>query len=320
MKIVAYIACTVVTGAVLAPLLFAIGKHAIPGFRLLPEDGWLMERLQSSDFGRYFNRAMLLAAVVCLFPLLRSLRMRWRDIGLRRNPARWRHFFGGFAVAAILLLAMGGVYLLIGVYEFRKDDLFKWKWEKLGKFLLTGITVGLLEEYLFRGALLGTFLRGMRRFSAVFWVTFFYAIVHFLKPPEALVVADNDVTAWSGFWMVGQIFARFGNPVVLAGEFATLFAIGWIMAWARLRTGSLWLSIGLHAGWVFSFKLYNEVTDITKRLRPDAVPPFIGADLKDGLIPLAVVLLTGVLVALVLRKSDRDRMLRADAVTSGKSS
>ena len=70
LKLLAWLGCTIVLGAALAPALFNIGK-ALVGFRMF--DGYIGKVLEESDFGRYFNRAMLLAAVICIFPLLRSL-------------------------------------------------------------------------------------------------------------------------------------------------------------------------------------------------------------------------------------------------------
>ena len=49
--------------AALAPLLFKVGK-ALVGMRMLDPEGYLHKVLSESGFGRYFNRAMLLAAVI----------------------------------------------------------------------------------------------------------------------------------------------------------------------------------------------------------------------------------------------------------------
>ena len=46
--------------------------------------------------------------------------------------------------------------------------------------------------------------------------------------------------------------------LVLAG-FTTLFLIGLILADARLQTRSLWLPIGLHAGWILASGAFNKI-------------------------------------------------------------
>ena len=316
LKLLAFLACTLVLGALLAPAMYNIGK-AIVGFRMF--DGYLNKVLEESDFGRYFNRAMLLAALICLIPLLRSLRLRRTELGLVRNPNKLLHLGGGFLLAGGLLLLMGWVYLKLGLFraEIMKEGVLvayqDWSWSKVGLFLQQGFGASILEELIFRCALLGVVLRSARPLTALLFISFFFAIVHFLKPPEGLVIADGDVGFGTGFYMVGQIFANFGNPVFILAEFTTLFAVGLVLGWARLRTCSLWLPIGLHAGWVFSLKLFNYHTFVPGRYRPDLLPPYVGIDLKTGLIPLTVVCLTGVIAAILLRLGSRRRLSRSES-------
>jgi len=304
LKLLAWLVCTLVLGAALAPVIFNIGK-AIVEARLLPADGWLEKVMEESPFHRYFNRAMLLGSVICLWPLIRSLEMKGSILGLRKNRYWAPHLIGGFLLAGGLLLVMGGIYLKMGLFRMESD--WSWSWSKAGKFMQQGMGASLLEEFLFRGLLLAVLLRTTRTFAAAAYLTFFFALVHFLKPPEGLVIEDAEVGMGTGFWMVGQIFARFGNPIFIVAEFATYFAVGAVLVWARLRTGSLWLAIGLHAGWVFCLKLYNDATSVPKVFRSDVLAPYVGADLKIGLIPLTVVCLTGVIVAIVLRIGQRRR-------------
>ena len=86
-------------------------------------------------------------------------------------------------------------------------------------------------------------------------------------------------------------------------EFATLFAVGMILAWARLRTGALWFSIGLHAGWVLAFKTFNllYVAVVPHPLRPWG----IGESLKSGLLPLLTLALTALVCQFALRPFSR---------------
>lgn len=370
-KIGLYFAFVLLFGALIAPGIFNIGK-GIAGLRIVSEDGYLHKVLTQSDFKRYFNRAMLLAALIGLVPLLRSLQMRKEDMGMVPNP-RWKSHFGvGFGAAAGLLLLMGAGYVMLKIFDFNN--------QMGASAILTVVTsavaVALLEEFFFRGAIFGLALRTMKPFAALVFVTFFFTIVHFLKPPDGVVLpagttvsmSDKDAGRWklqegeevtfergditgtarvrltpdvasgtarmseapgfdpgflirssgkkvkeiqvlpadvtwgSGFWIVGQIFAKFGNPLFLLSEFFTLFAVGWVLGVARLRTNSLWLSIGLHCGWVFGLKLFSKLTWIPKKLQDGGHLPWVGRDLKEGLVPLVFVALTGVIVFAWLRK------------------
>ena len=293
LKLLSWLACTLILGAILAPILFHIGKSMVDS-RLL--DGYIARILRESDFSRYINRAMLLAALICIIPLMRSLRLKRGTLTLQKNLFWKSHFIAGFLFAGGLLLMLGWAYLALGLFESEN----RFDLRIAGKFMATALVVSLLEEWIFRGLLLDAVLRSARKWVALLFVTFFFALVHFLKPPGTILLSDADVNFTTGFWMIGQIFIHFGNPVFIAAEFATLFAVGWVLGWARLRTSSLWLGIGLHAGWVFSYELYKYHTFMPKRYTLDLFLPYIGQSLKTGLIPLTTVCLTGVVTAMWL--------------------
>ena len=88
-----------------------------------------------------------------------------------------------------------------------------------------GVTVALLEEALFRGALQGVVRRTATDGAALVFVAALFAAVHFLKPPEN-AVAPHEVAWWSGFALVPQAFWQFGEPKLLLGGFTTLFLVG----------------------------------------------------------------------------------------------
>jgi uncharacterized protein len=87
--------------------------------------------------------------------------------------------------------------------------------------------------------------------------------------------------------------------------FATLFLIGWILADARVRTRSLWLPIGLHAGWILASGAFNAVA----RRQVD-IFPWLGKNLLVGIVPIGMGTLTWLLMILWL-KHDRARKVKA---------
>src|SRR5439155_47990 len=85
----------------------------------------------------------------------------------------------------------------------------------------------------------------------IFVTSALFSIVHFLKAP----MRTSTIVTWSsGFNSIAHSFSQFANPMLVAAGFTTLFLIGWILADARVRTRSLWLAIGLRAGWTFAFE------------------------------------------------------------------
>ena len=214
-KISLYFAFVLLFGAIIAPALFNLGK-GIAGLRIVSEGGYFHKVLTESDFKRYFNRAMLVAALVGLVPLLRSLKMRKADMGMVPNP-RWRSQFGvGFAAAAGLLLLMGAGYLLLGIFHLSPPEGHRmaagWgaRFDASAIFGIVSAAVGvaLIEEFFFRGAIFGLALRTMRPLPALVFVTFFFTIVHFLKPPDSVDLPEGATVSMSaadaGRWKLDE--------------------------------------------------------------------------------------------------------------------
>ena len=95
----------------------------------------------------------------------------------------------------------------------------------------------------------------------------------------------------SGFVSIANSFWQFGDPLLLAAGFLTLFAIGCILADARLQTRSLWLSIGLHSGWIFANGTFSRAAR-----RAALALPWIGKDLLVGVVPLMIALASWMLM------------------------
>src|SRR2546421_1116082 len=153
--------------------------------------------------------------------------------------------------------------------------------------------IPVIEKSLFRAFILGILLRSGRTYIAVFITSALYSIVHFLKAPER----TSDVVTWfSGFNSIAHSFSQFAEPLLVAAAFSTLFLIGWILADARLQTRSLWLPIGLHAGWIFGNGAFSRVAR-----QEMLVLPWLGKNLLVGIVPLGVACLTWVLMRIWLK-------------------
>lgn len=286
-RILVYFAGVLIAGALLAPWLFW-------GGRWIAEQG-VLPFLSEVEFQKFFNRAALVAAVGLLWPLAKTLQIgSWRDLGLEKDR-RWRQrFFAGFAIAAVVVAVMAAGYVAFGIYEWKKVL----PWDKLARIAVSAIAVGLLEEALFRGALLGVFRRSMRDFPALLWITVLFAALHFLKPDESIVV--EQVKWWSGFALLPHLFHQFAEPMTLLAGFTTIFILGWVLGYATIRTRSLWMAIGLHAGVVFVKMGFSKFTK-----REAEYLPWIGRELQIGLVPLLALALMGVLVWVWLNHVDR---------------
>lgn len=268
-----YLAATIVFGAVTAPILFWTA-HLLATHGILPG-------LARFDFESFFHRALLLGALVFLWPFLRWLRIRSAsDLGLAPNQ-RWRRDAAiGFFLSALPVLCCGVFLVALGNYTMRASV----AWGAVVAVALTAVIVPLIEETLFRGLFLGVLLRGNRPWTATLLISAIFSIVHFLKAPDQTTTL---VTWTSGFISLAHSFDQFTEPMLVVAGFTTLFLIGVILAYARLRTMSLWLSIGLHAGWIFANGAFNKIAH-----REIVTLPWLGKNLLIGVVPLCVCLVS----------------------------
>ena len=292
-KIFGYLAAVILLGALLAPPLYWAAQ-GLAGHGIFPA-------LADFKFQKFFNRAALIAALLLLWPTVRALRIGgWRDLGIEPDP-RWRqHLLAGFVIAGTAVALMAAAYLSLGIYRLHTDI----EWGKIPVIALSAAVVALLEEALFRGAILGLLRRSLRPTSALLAVTALFAIVHFLKPDESY---EPPPVGWlSGFDLIPHIFHQFAEPMTLLAGFSTLFALGWLCGDAAMRTRALWMSIGLHAGVVLVKMSFSVVAEfaIKKRLRAGYLP-WVGDRFENGLVPVAVLLLAWGAVRLWLAYENR---------------
>ena len=281
-KIVLYFIAVLFLGALLAPPLFWAGNALIPALRENP-------------FQRFFNRAALIAALALLWPLAKSFRIRTRaELGLEPN-ARWvRDVFIGLAAAIGMMIVLCFVLKAFGGFKWHaaKDQRFG----ELPKVLLSALTVAVVEESLFRGAFLGVFRRSMGEMGALFTMSVIFSVLHFIKPTD-VTIAAADVRWTSGFELIPATFSQFSQPMMVLSMFTTLFAVGWVLGYTTLKTRSLWMAIGLHAGWVICIQGFGKFAKLGKNHLP-----WIGSELRIGIAPLVTVILSGIICWFIIRR------------------
>ena len=279
-KLLLYLAASLAIGALLAPLLLKGGSW-LAGHGIFPSLG-------SQGFHRYFTRSVEITAIVLLCPLARSLHVRsLAELGLRWDAQWARRLSFGFIAAVALMAVMSLLVFVFGGIVFRPAE--QRLPGELPKVIFTAACVGFIEECIFRGAFLGLLQRSMSRIGALFASSVFFAVLHFIQPLKT-VIAPADVTWSSGFALIPTVFSQWNDPVMIGASFTTLLAVGWVLGWAMQRTRSLWLGIGLHAGWVFCVQGFGKFAYFA----PDKLP-WIGADIRIGLAPLLTVIITGLL-------------------------
>lgn len=302
---VLWVLASMTMAAVISPWIYQTGMSLAQeaAARELPSVlEWLGEACGRADFGRYFSRALVISAVA-LLPFLfcrvkaalalassscgSCAKLSWREAMIQMGV--------GMAVAGLLLWGMGMLLEMMGAYSPRQNPVTFGK--VLGKIIAPALVVPLIEEWLFRGMLLGLWLRFARPLAACVLTALFFAFVHFLKLPEGAEVA-NPASMVAGFELLGKILYHFTEPLFFITDFAALFAVGLILAMARVRTRALWFSIGLHAGWIAAFKGFNL---LYRSVENHPFHPWgVGDTLRSGLFPMLTLGVTAVVCHFIL--------------------
>ena len=262
-------------GALLAPWLYwtvqSLAAH-------LPA----LQRLADNPFHRYVNRSLLALALIGLWPLLRGLGVRgWPDVGLATPAGQWRKLAGGFAFGFASLACLAGAALAVGARGVNTDLSAGRLIGKVLSAALTAAVVAVLEEILFRGAIFGALRKTCRWSTALVISSAIYALVHFLSKPQS----PAEMNWASGLELLPTMLRGFVDFEQVVPGFFNLTLAGALLALGYQRTGNLFFSIGLHAGWIFWLKSYGLLT----REAAGANASFWGTSrLIDGWLALVV--------------------------------
>jgi len=147
------------------------------------------------------------------------------SLGLKLDSLAVKDFFIGLVISGLMIGTIFVVLYLSGLLEIDEiswaDNIIYVLFNNFLWFFGIGLAVGWSEELGLRGYLLQNMRDGMGLFWAVLISCLLYGLLHMSNP----------------------------NSTLLSGSLIAFFGYLRIFGW--LRTGQLWLSMGMHAGWDF---------------------------------------------------------------------
>ena len=247
--LLAYFLGVLLVATLVAPWFFQLGQW------FAGEVTWL-KGLAQQPFHRYLNRCLLVVALAGLWLLARSLQLTsLRAVGLAWTPVSRRQLSLGLVVGfgSLLLAALGLV--LVGVRSANFNLPLATVVKLLLNATLSAVVVALVEELFFRGVIFGALRRVWPLWAALMASAGIYSALHFF----ARVQHTGPVPWDAGLALLPQMARGIIAPENLLPALTLLLA-GLALGLANHRTGDLWFSIGLHAGWVFWLKVFKTVT------------------------------------------------------------
>jgi membrane protease YdiL (CAAX protease family) len=147
------------------------------------------------------------------------------SLGLRLDSLAVKDFFVGLVISGLMIGTVFVIFLISGLLEITE---ISWSGSTISAifdillwFFGIGLAVGWSEELAFRGYLLQNMKDGMGLLWAILISCILYGLLHMSNP----------------------------NSTILSGILIAVFGYLRIFGW--LRSGQLWLSMGMHAGWDF---------------------------------------------------------------------
>lgn len=253
-------------------------------------------------FERIFNRlVMMFSVLAAALYVLKSEKKRrglfdveaWQEYGFDftkpwKRLFRWGFFMGALTVAALAVVEVG-----FGPRLVREPFLVQDIMERFFKGMLSGMTVGIVEEFFFRGFIYVNLSRRVNNWVAILLTSVFYSICHFFDNGQ-IFVPQNPSFSDAMRLMFGYVEPLVKRPQVIFPEFMGLFLFGVLLNIAFIRTRSIFHSIGIHAGAVFLIKFQYSFV----RSGPEDVlhPLFGHFPYYDGRVEWLVLVLLGFVV------------------------
>jgi membrane protease YdiL (CAAX protease family) len=206
--------------------------------------------------------------------LLRMLQLRDRvSMGFAATGDRASRVIGrGLLYGALILVGLIAGHLLSGAHQLRPDvDITAWLVIRTAlSGLASGLAVGLIEEFFFRGPMQSGARRTLSFWPAAIAIGAFYSAVHFIRPPRLRDIELDTAVALQATLDGLSNLAHLGDDI---DRFVALLVAGVFLSMVRERTGSILLPIGIHAGWVMVIKVSKRLTEID----PDAQMAFLAS-------------------------------------------
>ena len=213
------------------------------------------------NYGKILRRIFMIVIVSLLVLYRKSLGLRQLITdGLRFRPGWKNNLATGLSIGFISLSIYGIFTFILGVQRIENNPHSSSEFiTKPIIYLFEACLIGLFEETLLRGVVLQGLMKDLSRSVSIISASLFYAFLHFFSFKVNISMGNHPFagfTTLSGFFSLHNLDLQMILPYMIG-----LFLVGVVLSLAYLHTGSLYLSIGLHAGLVYGVKMNHMFLD-----------------------------------------------------------
>ena len=251
-------------------------------------------------FPRIFDRVVMIGLALVLILGAPNLRLvSLLRTGFARPVANFAFTTRGLLVALGVMLVL---FLVASAMEGFPSAGYAAR--LLPKYVLSAVVIALIEEAFFRAVLFGGMEGDFGSTGALIVSSVIYALAHLLRAPARMYVTTLDLTV--GVRTLGLSFSQLSAPASALPTLIGLFLLGVVLAEAFILTGTVWFSVGLHAGFVIGAKLWPKMM-VTRR----GLPGWLAGWGRQPLISGAAAWVAALAVLLLLRALAGTRRERA---------
>ncbi|HOG23908.1 MAG TPA: CPBP family glutamic-type intramembrane protease [Candidatus Omnitrophota bacterium] len=207
-------------------------------------------------FERIFNRLVMIGTLLAIVIFVRIKKETLRRFGLLWEKNSLSLLAMGFLAGILTLLLTSALNIVFNNARFVIPSLSLMDWvSKVSLALATGLLIGVIEEFFFRGFIFRFLQKAFKNrvLMAVLVTCVFYSLIHFIGMKKIFIGPDPDFI--DGLKLIGAPFVSLAEWPRFWPEAVGLFLFGFALNTAAYKSGSLYPSIGLHAGCVFFIRL-----------------------------------------------------------------
>ena len=251
-------------------------------------------------FERIFNRLVMIGTLVAAVFFVRIKKETLVKFGLTWGFSSFRLLVTGFLTGIVMLGAVSMLGFLSGRAVLNIESMPWIRWAvKIAAALGAGLLIGVTEEFFFRGFIFRSLQTAFKNkvFLSVLAATLFYSSIHFIGMKKIFVSSDPNFI--DGLRLIGAPFVSLAAWPQFWPQAVGLFIFGLALNGAVCRSGSLYPSIGLHAGCVFFVRL----DDLFTRFQGEKSFFWGSKILYDGVVGWLFLIFTAVLLWSILKPS-----------------
>lgn len=259
----------------------------------------------SWPFSRVFDRVAMICVLLMLIYHRKSFSLKKVLVEFKKLDFknRCRQLFTGLILSLLASLVVYLVLTKLGILELALKD-SSYYVRKLPVLLLSVTFISLVEESFFRVLCFKTWSAKIGIYWAAILSSFLYASVHFIAPDKGFIYTQGEFLA--GFIYLVEVFLSVFRAELLTAYIGLVLA-GLLLCWAFVRTGSIYMSFGLHAGFIVALKLVVYTSNINLVRASELARRYVLVSTWFTWVSFAVI--AAVIYLITLRKS-QDKLAR----------